>query len=492
MNGSVETSAATQETPALDASEGTAAIATVTDEAPVSEAPEKGDPEACAQEAEGEAVSADGQVAETESAMIVEETVVGSKETGDVTAQQEVAQATPEDQGAVSTVPVEEERTGKIIALWELYVKSEEMDSTDRLLLASKYREWAKGIEECLKPAPAFADVWSRREKRTEVAETLPMARSGSDNWHSFEEALLSIQNEHRSTPFNASLISDRMRQRRGRLSFGSLTELLRRAERSGWLSLSRERDNVFVRWLRMPHGSGKQAESPVADQAGDKSNHSPMREHWESRANKEASRRGRYDGRASDEELRKSLDRRGKPLSERRKPNLFSESECINMLDEALKDVCQRGLYRELPMNASVLSDRLRRMFPKFLLRLTPFQRFGELLRCAEREGLVKVARRRDEVLLTWVKHRYQVLPQVSRSPERRRVSRNRRARSRSRSGRPGRRERCERPATRRRSRRNSRRSLSASSSYSYSDFEGSSSSRSSSVRRRPTRRRR
>ena len=77
-------------------------------------------------------------------------------------------------------------------------------------------------------------------------------ARSGSDNWHSFEEALLSIQNEHRSTPFNASLISDRMRQRRGRLSFGSLTELLRRAERSGWLSLSRERDNVFVRWLRM------------------------------------------------------------------------------------------------------------------------------------------------------------------------------------------------------------------------------------------------
>jgi len=108
------------------------------------------------------------------------------------------------------------------------------------------------------------------------------------------------------------------------------------------------------------------------------------------------------------------------------------SRKESIEKFDKALREICKEGLFRELPAIASMFNDRMRRMFRGWQVENTPFERFGNLLRAAEEEGLIKVVREGSQLKVTWIKYKYHVLP--PRSPQR-----DAGRRDRSRSRRPG-----------------------------------------------------
>jgi len=106
-------------------------------------------------------------------------------------------------------------------------------------------------------------------------------------------------------------------------------------------------------------------------------------------------------------------------------------------MFDAALKDICSEGLSRGLPINASVVLDKLSAKFPRFEVSRTPFERTGNLLIAAENDNLIRLGRRGDEQILTWLKYKYRLVEPATRC---RRVARPTSAPRRGGVGRNGR----------------------------------------------------
>jgi len=257
---------------------------------------------------------------------------------------------------------------------------------------------------------------------------------------------------------------------------FGRLGEMLKKAEEHGWLGTARSADDVLVSWL--DEDKIKRLMSEDTRDSGDASdgNISDSREAVvltrAAKASEETDLLAEFAAEGSrmqknvDEELRGCLDqraaqaghrdvrlrdahasrqdwgtgaedaptcersrspRRGARDSERHAPTSytaageddaaseFTQADCVKMFDDALWDVCKQGLYHELPMNASVVSDRMRKMHRGWNISRTPFQRFHELLVACEAEGIIQTrrgyGRRKDDVLITWVKHNYHVV---------------------------------------------------------------------------------
>lgn len=89
-----------------------------------------------------------------------------------------------------------------------------------------------------------------------------------------------------------------------------------------------------------------------------------------------------------------------------------YSKAKCIEMFDEALRDICRKGLSHELPVAASIIDTRMQRLHKEWRIDSTPFRHYEDLVREAEQAGLIKVGKdkRSNQLTVTWIKYKYHV----------------------------------------------------------------------------------
>jgi len=398
----------------------------------------------------------------------------------------EEAAAADDSADAAPSAGAAESLVERVARLWKTHASADaKLAEADRLLQASAYRNWAKIAELDLQSgevAPSFQEVWEvlnadrrpakrakpqlatneevEQERADRAAKSSGKVFSQSDALRLLGEVLNAFKEEGRQTPFNASLVNDRIRRKEpgwkvSQTPFERLGTLLRHAEDLGWVRTTKRRDDVLILSMKPPQPNGEKTKQ--VDEALEPP--PKVKGRGLERRGLEADKMDSKDGDKKDNDdakgetvkkddvdglLRKHLDRRAEAptggaarrhlaraergsalrsergelaagaLSSTRKV-MVGRAETLKMFDTALRDVCDEGLHKELPMNASVVSDRLRRLFPKFKIEETPFERYGDLLRAAELDGLVKASKLRDEVVITWLKHKYKVVPRAA-----------------------------------------------------------------------------
>jgi len=77
-----------------------------------------------------------------------------------------------------------------------------------------------------------------------------------------------------------------------------------------------------------------------------------------------------------------------------------FSEEEALRILAGALRML--QDEKRPMPVNASLVADRVRQQNPRFHYSRTRFGRLGDLLRRGEQEGWCSLQRKKDDILVT------------------------------------------------------------------------------------------
>lgn len=261
----------------------------------------------------------------------------------------------------------------RVARLWMEYAeKSEKLKDADRLTQSSEYRQWIKTAELELPEGvaiPPFTEVWLAANRKP-VAESRRGRQRGSKKKGGAED-------EPPVTSVNAIT-----------------TKRLKNGEKA-----SSKTDSGC---------------DPLADFAAEAkqsydSDNPPTREG------------GEEDGKQWNWEHRASRWRGAAELT---------HAQCIEMFDTALRSLCEDGLARELPINACVISDRMRRRFREYHIQSTPFGRFGELVKAAADEGLIKVRPQGSQSWIEWIKYKYKVVPRDHEE----RGTRERRRRSRSR----------------------------------------------------------
>lgn len=326
----------------------------------------------------------------------------------------------------------------RVTRAWGEHVNADSsLQGVDRLQLSSAYRAWVRTINLGLSDAelaPPFRDVWLAHSgkhdplvspSRLRLDKEFHPTQLKPQDTHTVVETLdilchtlRGIQAEGRTAPFNASLISDRMRQlhrgfRIARTPFGRLSELLKHAEREGWIRLVRWRDDVLVQCTRVPLNSNyggppvltdeKVYRPPAVSSAVYPSGADAFDE---TSQYKNLSTSGFADAdRACDTSDRRVDERRryGEPPRQEYRCN-FGRWKTLQMLDTVLRDIRRAG--SRMPITASVVADRMRRAFPHFDIEASPFSRFTDLLLAAESDGLLRTTRHNGDCLVTWIKH--------------------------------------------------------------------------------------
>eukprot|EP00927_Polykrikos_kofoidii_P058524 TRINITY_DN5308_c0_g1_i1.p1 TRINITY_DN5308_c0_g1~~TRINITY_DN5308_c0_g1_i1.p1 ORF type:complete len:675 (-),score=125.07 TRINITY_DN5308_c0_g1_i1:208-2193(-) len=189
----------------------------------------------------------------------------------------------------------------RVASAWAEHVSTQDtLAEADRLTLSAAYRKWAKDPELGIlkgNNTPPYTEVWlvlqGQRNKNMKEADAAKQqhergkppdgglastADAGDESdLHSeagslrlLDETLNMIREEGRAEPFNASLVSDRMRQRQSswdvqRTPFKRLNGLLKRAEEEGWVSLTKHKDDVRVKLVRPVVTLNGKRDSPCA-----------------------------------------------------------------------------------------------------------------------------------------------------------------------------------------------------------------------------------
>lgn len=335
----------------------------------------------------------------------------------------------------------EESIPARVAHLWtEFAKKDEKLAEADRLTVSSAYRQWLKTAELGLPEGadiPPFTEVWLALNSKPAKAKLKPApTRDGGDGKRG---------DAGDSDRWNAKFDADGEEMcgdfKRGRCWRGGDCRYSHNVDGGK----ARRRSRSRSRRMGKARG-GDDSKDPLADFAaevgikvystdgtciGDPADVKAIKDD----AAEASGDKGGDDGPKGKGEpdgslaLERELDRRAaqkanssrldEPLmsardEKRRRPENsrpeFSHNECVDMFDNALRQICQEGLQRELPVAASVFNDRMRRLYQGWHIEASPFQRYGDLLEAAEGVGLVKVTRTGSQLSVSWIKYKYHV----------------------------------------------------------------------------------
>lgn len=381
---------------------------------------------------------------------------------------------------------VEESIAARVARIWTAHASTDEkLVNADRLAVSAAYRQWVKTADLGLPEGtavPPFTEVWMSLNVKSKAK--LKPAAAADDEGDGKTGDRRSGDDDRRRVDDDREECGDFKRNRCRR---GAQCKFSHNTAGRTWRqdrSRSRRRDAraplSSVNNISCRNGdkalAGKDASGdPLADFAAEASKTYKKGEEEGNASDDEAKEGGSKDEGGGDKEgkeasaadrdkgavggaleLERELDRRAaqrekgggkkdggsigsrldQPLTssrdeKRRLGNVKpaeSRKESLEKFDQALRQLCKDGLRKELPAVASTFNDQMRGMFKGWHIENTPFERFGNFLRAAEEEGLVKVKRERSQLLVTWIKYKYHVLP--PRSPLR---DADRRDRSRS-----------------------------------------------------------
>jgi len=306
--------------------------------------------------------------------------------------------------GATNGAASDESPAVKISRLWSAHVaKDEALKNADRLAVSSAYRKWSTSADLGLAegtPIPAFTDIWVILEKAKDKAEAAD-AKAVSSNLSGVNK--VSVAKTRANADSRAADSADVL------------------------AGFAAEAHKVYK-----DDADEKPAEQGKSQTDGDKKRSKS--------AEREKGRR--FSDRATSSRLDRSLGRdRRRDISRDRKLGgrenaTYSKDKSIHMFDDALRQMCKEGLMKELPNMASDFDMRMRRLFPGWMIAKSAFEKFGDLLEAAEKDGLVKVQKRGSQLLVTWVKYDYVIAPRRSPRGSPRRRSRSRRRGGRNRGG--------------------------------------------------------
>lgn len=316
----------------------------------------------------------------------------------------------------------------RVARLWKEHTaKDEKFTNADRLTQSSAYRQWVKtaelGLPQGVEPPP-FTEVWL-------LLNPPPTIDSGGRRRRS------------------RSRRNDRRQRDAGKATGSKAGDPLAdfAAEANPVYKKDGEEpggsSSAAAKSSKTEEGADKAGEEASADRKGDAAE---LERELDKRAaekrksrDRERSLGSRLDGPLASSRERKTLDVRRRERKNEREDRRgateqkYTKEQSIEMLDAALQKLCEDGIHRELPINASVLNDRMRRIYFGWHISASPFDRYSELLQAAQEAGILKYSKLKDSVVIDWVKYKYKVLPRKTppRSP--------RRGRSRSRPGRNG-----------------------------------------------------
>eukprot|EP00746_Dinoflagellata_sp_MGD_P167455 gnl/MRDRNA2_/MRDRNA2_98084_c0_seq1.p1 gnl/MRDRNA2_/MRDRNA2_98084_c0~~gnl/MRDRNA2_/MRDRNA2_98084_c0_seq1.p1 ORF type:complete len:551 (+),score=138.31 gnl/MRDRNA2_/MRDRNA2_98084_c0_seq1:70-1722(+) len=368
-----------------------------------------------------------------------------------------------------------------VIKAWLAKLKEDGSSESDRLTQASIYRKWINTAEiEGLgsEPKPPFTEVWIKLNEKALEAPTKPAKKRKEDWWsqqdkewvekstktedeifEALTEELQKLCKEGlpREPPFEASVLNKGLMRRGIHVkdsSYQKFGNLCKRAEREGLLKVEFVGTTLRVTWVKYDY----RVRSPPKEEDPEKSKPDKDRDEDENKAKvdgeneKDAEERkgeskeeGQTEKRGTDEKddhrrrsrsprdrdkgkgkgkgkRDRSFDRRNRRDWSRGHPEI-SERRCVEILDEVLKSIVREGRYR-LPINASVIADRMRKTERGWHITNTPFERFGDLLDKADQENYIRVDRPGNgkTINITWIKYKQRSPPRRDRSTSRRR----------------------------------------------------------------------
>lgn len=265
---------------------------------------------------------------------------------------------------------IQEPPATRVARVWTEYVeKNEKLKDADRLALSSEYRRWSKTAVLDLPEGvaiPPFTEVWLAANRKPAAASS-----HGRQKWWKKRDG---AEDEPPLTSVNA----------------------------------------ITTRRLKNGEGASSKTPSgcdPLADFAAEANSIYDKDGNPRTRLVTRCDADGEGDEEGGEQSRRR--ERSGKPAGEVAE---ITHARCVEMFDSALRSLCEEGFSRDFPVNACVLSDSMRRRFPEYNIRATPFDRFGELVRAAEDEGLIKVRQKGAQLWIDWIKYSYKVVP---RDPE-------------------------------------------------------------------------